>query len=322
MKSNANGLAGRYQHLYSEVVAIEAKAVAELANRVPAGLASIVELILGGTGKVIITGMGKSGIIAKKIAATFSSTGTASFFVHPAEAYHGDLGMISSSDIVIAISNSGETEEILRLISYLQSNGNPLIAMTGNAESTLARNASFHLDISVASEACPLRLAPTSSTTVALVAGDALAMVVMQARGFRADEFAVYHPGGALGRRLLTRVREVMRTDVLPMVDVGSSIKKVVQAISEGRCGLAIVMGDGQRVVGVVSDGDLRRAMDDKQGQFFSLLASDVMTASPKTIHPSARLSEAEGLMAEHKIGALVVVDGSAVVGIVQVFDL
>lgn len=299
----------------------EAAAVRNLSNLLTDDFAKAVEAILKCTGKVVVTGMGKSGIIGKKIAATLASTGTPSFFLHPGEAYHGDLGMISSNDIVLAIANSGQTDEILRLIPFMQNNGNTIIAMTGNSESTLAKNAHLNLNIAVEREACPLNLAPTSSTTAMLVMGDALAIALMKVRGFRAEDYAVFHPGGSLGRRLLTRVKDVMRKDAL-CVPKTMTLGDVIIAISDARLGIAAVVEDG-KLIGVITDGDVRRAMAKYKERFFSIQAEEIMSRTPKTISPEARITAAEEMMRVHKIHSIIVTDdNSAVVGVVEFFNV
>lgn len=299
----------------------EAAAVRNLSNLLTDDFAKAVEAILKCTGKVVVTGMGKSGIIGKKIAATLASTGTPSFFLHPGEAYHGDLGMISSNDIVLAIANSGQTDEILRLIPFMQNNGNTIIAMTGNPESTLAKNAHLNLNIAVEREACPLNLAPTSSTTAMLVMGDALAIALMKVRGFRAEDYAVFHPGGSLGRRLLTRVKDVMRKDAL-CVPKTMTLDDVIIAISDARLGIAAVVEDG-KLIGVITDGDVRRAMAKYKERFFSIQAEEIMSRTPKTISPEARITAAEEMMRVHKIHSIIVTDdNSAVVGVVEFFNV
>lgn len=304
-----------------ETFEAEAAAIRNLSNLLTDDFAQAVETILGCTGKVIVTGMGKSGIIGKKIAATLASTGTPSFFLHPGEAYHGDLGMISSNDIVLAIANSGQTDEILRLIPFMQNNGNTIIAMTGNPESTLAKNAHLHLNIAVEREACPLNLAPTSSTTAMLVMGDALAIALMKVRGFRAEDYAVFHPGGSLGRRLLTRVKDVMRRDAL-CVPKTMTLGEVIIAISDARLGIAAVVEEG-KLIGVITDGDVRRAMAKYKERFFSIQAEEIMSRTPKTISPEARITAAEEMMRLYKIHSIIVTDDhSVVVGVVEFFNV
>ncbi|NPA61215.1 MAG: KpsF/GutQ family sugar-phosphate isomerase, partial [Epsilonproteobacteria bacterium] len=266
-----------------EVFIIEAREVLNLSNSLTDDFENAVDAIFKSKGKLIVSGMGKSGIIGRKISATMSSTGTPSFFIHPAEAYHGDLGMIEKSDIVLLISNSGETDEVLRVIPFLKSNGNTIIGMSGDRESTLAKNSDYHLDIGVEKEACPLQLAPTSSTTATLVMGDALAVVLMKLRNFKDRDFAKFHPGGSLGRRLLTKVEDVMHKRGLPLCARDTDIKDVIQIVSEGKVGLVVVL-DGSRIAGVITDGDIRRAMENSSEEFFSIVARDIMTKNPKMI--------------------------------------
>ncbi len=300
----------------------EADAVRNLVNELTDDFEKAVKAILASDGKVIVTGMGKSGIIGKKIAATLASTGTPSFFMHPGEAYHGDLGMIESRDVVIAIANSGQTDEILKLIPFFEHNKNVVIAMTGNPESTLAKHAHYHLNIGVEREACPLNLAPTSSTTTTLVMGDALAVALLTERNFKAEDYAVFHPGGSLGRRLLTRVQDVMRRDNLPLVDKTTTLGDVIIAISDARLGIAAVVEDG-KLIGVITDGDVRRAMAKYKAEFFNIQAQEVMTRTPKTILPDQRIVVAEEMMRNHKIHSIVVVnEANEVVGIVEFFNV
>jgi len=304
-----------------EVFKIESKAIADLSKSLDGDFEEAVEAILNSNGKLIISGMGKSGIIGKKIAATMASTGTPSFFLHPGEAYHGDLGMIEKEDIVLLISNSGETDEVLKLIPFLKNQKNIIVAMSGKVDSTLAKNATYHLNVSVEKEACPLQLAPTSSTTATLVMGDALAIVLMELRGFRETDFAQFHPGGSLGRRLLTRVEDVMKKEELPLVEMDTPMKVLVQKISSARLGLVVVMR-GESIEGIVTDGDIRRAMESSQDKFFELRASDIMTKNPITIKRQAKLREAQKVMTELKVNSVLVVENDALVGIVQIYDI
>lgn len=300
----------------------EAEAVGNLVEGLTDDFEKAVEAILACEGKVIVTGMGKSGIIGKKIAATLASTGTPSFFMHPGEAYHGDLGMIEPRDVVLAIANSGQTDEILKLIPFLEYNKNVVIAMTGNPDSTLARHAHYHLNVGVPHEACPLNLAPTSSTTTTLVMGDALAVALLTARNFKAEDYAVFHPGGSLGRRLLTKVQDVMRRDNLPLVDQTAPLGEVIIAISDARLGIAAVVENG-KLIGVITDGDVRRAMARYKADFFNIQAREVMTRTPKTILPTQRIVVAEEMMREHKIHSIVVVDeAGTVAGVVEFFNV
>ena len=300
----------------------EAEAVQSLAGQLTDDFEKAVRAILATHGKVIVTGMGKSGLVGRKIAATLASTGTPSFFLHPGEAYHGDLGMIEAGDIVLALSNSGQTDEVLRLIPYLQEWGNTVIAMTGNAGSTLAKNSTYHLDVSVKSEACPLSLAPTCSTTAQLAMGDALAVALMNERGFRAEDFARFHPGGSLGRRLLTRVGDVMRSEHLPTASPSSRLGEVIITISDARMGVAVILDEG-KIAGIVTDGDVRRAMLKYGARFFDITADEIMTRTPKTVSVADRLTDAEQLMQDNKIHSLIVVDRDGkLAGIVELYDL
>ena len=300
----------------------EADAIRNLSNLLTDDFDQAVEAILVCTGKVVVTGMGKSGIIGKKIAATLASTGTPAFFLHPGEAYHGDLGMISKNDVVLAIANSGQTDEVLKLIPFMQNNGNTIIAITGNPQSTLAKNAHFHLNINVGREACPLNLAPTSSTTAMLVMGDALAIALMKMRNFKAEDYAVFHPGGSLGRRLLMTVGNVMRSHDLPVVAPDCSATDMIHAISKGGLGLIIIC-DGERIEGIVIDGDVRRAMERLRGEFFNIRASDIATRNPKTISPDEKLIEAEKMMTRNKVTSLLVTDAAGkLTGVIQIYDI
>ena len=300
----------------------EAQALAALENSLGEEFLRAVDIILNCRGKLIVTGMGKSGHIACKIAATLASTGTPSFFLHPAEAFHGDLGMISKEDVVLALSYSGETDEILKIIPFVHENGNRLIAMTGKPQSSLARNADVHLDIMVREEACILRLAPTSSTTAQLAMGDALATALMRAREFTAMDFARLHPGGSLGRRLLMTVGHVMRKEDLPVVAPDCTATEMIHRISKGGLGL-IVICDGAEILGIVTDGDVRRAMERYRAEFFNIKAMDIATRSPKCIAASQKLIEAEKLMTEKKINSLLVTTAQGKLeGVIQLYDI
>ncbi|MCD8101551.1 MAG: KpsF/GutQ family sugar-phosphate isomerase [Alistipes sp.] len=304
-----------------ETIRTEAGAIAGLEPLLDDDFEGAVRAILGCGGKVVVTGMGKSGIIGKKIAATLASTGTPSFFLHPGEAYHGDLGMIEPRDIVLAIANSGATDEVLRLIPFLKNRGNVLIGMTGKPGSLLASHSDYHLNIAVPSEACPMNLAPTSSTTAMLVMGDALAVALMRERGFTPEDYAVYHPGGSLGRRLLTRVGDVMRTDV-PRISGDMPLGSVIIAISEARMGIAAVV-EGERLLGVITDGDIRRAMARYGKAFFDKKASEIMSSGAKTIGPGELVSVAEEIMHRNRIHSLIVTGGDGrVEGVVEFFHV
>ena len=287
----------------------------------PDGFQKAVELILSCKGRTVVCGMGKSGLIGQKMVATFASTGTPSFFLHPAEAFHGDLGMLKPIDVVILISYSGETEEVVKVIPSLKSFGNPIIAMTGNGNSTLARHADVWLDISVVREVCPNNLAPTTSTLATMAMGDALAVALIEAIQFKPMDFARYHPGGSLGRKLLTRVRDVMHSPA-PQVTPQTSFHDCLLVMTQSRLGLALVVDDAGQLVGIVTDGDLRRALLENPSVVNGTVAG-VMTASPHTIRADAQFSEAEAYMHDNKIRALAVTDekGEAVVGVVEIFD-
>jgi arabinose-5-phosphate isomerase len=304
-------------------LAIEADAVAALAGRLDASFVAACRLLMGCRGRVVVTGMGKSGHVAGKIAATLASTGTPSFFLHPAEASHGDLGMITREDAVLALSNSGETAEILTILPLIRRMGVPLVSMTGNPASTLAREGRVHLDVSVPAEACPLNLAPTTSTTAALAMGDALAVALLELRGFTPEDFALSHPGGSLGRRLLLRVEDVMRTgDALPSVDEGTSLSAGLLEMSRKGLGLTAIVDSQGKVAGIFTDGDLRRALDG-QIDVHGTCMREVMTRGCKTIGPGELAAEAVHLMERHRITGLLVVDESDhLVGALNVHDL
>ena len=300
----------------------EALALKHLETSLGEDFVRAVDIILESKGKVIVTGMGKSGHVGCKIAATLASTGTPSFFLHPAEAFHGDLGMISKEDVVLALSYSGETDEILKLVPFVHDNGNRLIAMTGNAESSLSKNADVHLDVAVKQEACILQLAPTSSTTAQIALGDALAIALMKMRDFTSVDFARLHPGGSLGRRLLMKVGNVMRHEDLPVVGPDCSALDMIHTVSRGGLGL-IVICDGDKILGIVTDGDIRRAMESRQAEFFNIKAMDIATKRPKSISPDEKLIAAEKLMTRHKVNSLLVVDDAEkLVGIIQIYDI
>ena len=305
-----------------KVIEIEANEILNLSSLLTHDFEDAVNSIINSKGKLIISGMGKSGIVGKKIAATLASTGTPSFFLHPGEAYHGDLGMVEKDDIVLLISNSGETDEVLKIIPFLKHQKNTIISMSGNPDSSLAKNTNFHLNVSVNVEACPLQLAPTSSTTSTMVMGDALAVVLMKLRDFKDVNFARFHPGGSLGKRLLQDVSSVMKKDSLPLIVPDESIKKVINILSSGKCGLAVVVNDNN-IIGVISDGDIRRAMESNETNFFKLKASDIMTKEPRTVLENTKLKIAGDLMFSEKINSLIVKnDKGLLVGIVQSYDL
>jgi arabinose-5-phosphate isomerase len=311
--------------LARETLVIEADAIRALQLRLESddSVGHAVGLLLACGGRVVVSGIGKSGHIARKIAATLASTGTPAMFVHPAEAAHGDLGMVTAQDAFIAISNSGETSELMSILPIVKRMGAPLIAMTGNPNSSLALLADVHLDVSVAKEACPLNLAPTASTTVTLALGDALAVALLDARGFREEDFARSHPGGALGRRLLTHVRDVMRSgDAVPMVTADVSLSKALLEITEKGMGMTAVVDAEQRPIGVFTDGDLRRLIERVQ-DFTQITIRDVMHADPRRVNPEQLAVDAVAIMEQYRINQMLVVDGDdRLVGALHIHDL
>ena len=306
--------AGDHRASALRVFAIEAEAVGNLANLIDDDFSRAVERILQSRGRTIVCGMGKSGIIGRKIAATMASTGTPSFFMHPGEAYHGDLGMVTSDDTFIAISFSGETDEVLKLLPFLKDNGNFIVAITGNPESTLATAADCHLNVRVDEEACPLRLAPTSSTTATLAMGDAMAVTLMEARGFRPENFARFHPGGSLGRRLLSRVEHEMVPGELPIVSPDASLMEIIGAITRSKLGLALVRTNNGWAI--ITDGDVRRAVERFGNGVFEHQAADLMSHDPAQVPAGTRVEDALQLMERRQISSLLVFEGSELVGI------
>jgi arabinose-5-phosphate isomerase len=308
-----------------QVLQIEAKAIEQLLERINEQFVQAVELILACEGKVVVTGVGKSGIIGQKIAATLASTGTPAFFLHPTEGIHGDLGMLEKKDIVIAISNSGETDELSQILPLIKRYGNKLIALTGKDNSTLARAGDVVLDVSVAEEACPLGLAPTASTTATLAMGDALAVALLEKRGFNKEDFAIRHPGGKLGKRLLLKVRDLMHVgDELPMVYEETLMKGALVEITSKRLGVTGVMNKRHELVGVITDGDLRRALE-RYTDLLQRTAGEVMTKNPKWIEADTLAAEAVQRMEEHAITSLFVFDPAGKKtprGIIHLHDL
>ena len=300
---------------------IEIESLKEVVSSIGDEFTNAVEAILSSKGKLIVSGVGKSGLIGRKIAATLASTGTPSFFLHPGEAFHGDLGMVEPNDQVILISYSGETDEVLKIIPFLKWNKNQIISITGNPKSTIAKNSDHHLNVCISREACPLELAPTSSTTVTLVMGDALAIALMEAREFQHEDFARFHPGGSLGRKLLVKVKDLMRKDSLPFINKNASFTEMLLCMSEGKLGLVIV-GNADEIAGVVTDGDLRRALV-RNPDTSQLHIDDMMTVNPVIIDPEEYISQAEQLMIERKIATILV--GSAeertIAGVYQIYN-
>ena len=299
----------------------EAAAILDLIPQLTDDFSKAIELIYNCKGRFIITGVGKSGHIGAKIAATLASTGTPSFFVNPLDAFHGDLGMFTSNDVVMAISNSGNTDELLRFIPLLLERNIPIIGMTGNPNSLLAQYSTCHLNINVKREADPLNLAPTSSTTATLAMGDALACALIEVRHFRPEDFAMFHPGGSLGKRLLTRVKDTMVSTNLPIVSLDQKVSDTIIEISKTKQGIAVAIDNG-KIAGVVTDGDVRRAMQKKQDVFFDLTVKEIMSCNPKLINENSKLSEAEKMMRQYNIHSLVVTnDKNEFVGIIDAFS-
>lgn len=306
------------------VLATEVQGLEAIAARIDGAFSAACRQLLDCRGRVVCIGMGKSGHVARKISATFASTGTPAFYVHPGEAGHGDLGMVTDADVVLALSNSGETDELLTLLPVLKRQGNVLIAMTGRPDSTLAREADIHLDVGVPAEACPLDLAPTASTTAALALGDALAVALLEARGFTSEDFARSHPAGALGRRLLLHITDVMHAgDEVPRVRETATLSEALVEMSRKRLGMTAVVDADGRMLGLYTDGDLRRTLDDAGVDLRKTSISNVMTRTPRTIGADALAVEAAQLMEAHKINALLVLDGERrVVGALNIHDL
>lgn len=306
-----------------QAIRIERDAISALENRIDEHFVRACEVIMACKGRVVVTGMGKSGHVGNKIAATLASTGTPSFFVHPGEASHGDMGMITSQDVVIAISNSGNTSEVVTILPLIKRMGAPLISMTGNPASVLAKEAVANLDVRVETEACPLGLAPTSSTTATLVMGDALAVALLEARGFSAEDFAISHPGGSLGRKLLLRVSDIMHTgDRIPVVGEDTTLSGALLEISRKGLGMTTVVNSAGSMTGIFTDGDLRRTLD-KSIDVHTTLMRDVMTRNGRAIQPDQLAAEALNVMEGLKINALPVVDeNGALVGAINMHDL
>ncbi len=286
----------------------ETQAVIELLPQLDENFEKAVSLMFGCRGKVILTGVGKSGHIGAKIAATLSSTGTPSFFINPLDVFHGDLGVMTKDDVVVAISYSGQTDELLRFIPMLLHMHVPIIGISGNPTSLLAKYSTVHLHVQVKREACPLNLAPTSSTTATLVMGDALAVALMKVRDFKPRDFAQFHPGGELGKRLLTTACDVMRSNDMPVIPPTMHLGEAIIHVSKGKLGLGVAIKDG-KIVGLITDGDIRRAMEKWQAQFFNKTVSDIMTRTPKIVDPATKISDIQRVMNKYKIHSVLVVD-------------
>lgn len=305
-----------------KVLRIEADAIAALIGRIDARFSAAVELLAACNGRVVVTGMGKSGLIGKKIAATLASTGTPAFFLHPAEGVHGDLGMVARGDVVLALSNSGETEELIKILPTLKRLDVKLVSLTGNPRSTVARHSDIVLDVSVKEEAGPLGLVPTASTTATLAMGDALAVGLIERRGFRQEDFAYFHPGGAIGKQLLLRVADVMHTgDAVPRVFEDRPLKDAIYEISSKKLGMTVVVTAAGALAGVITDGDLRRLME-RESNPLQRRTAEVMTRAPRAIEPQALAAQAVQIMERHAITSLVVVEAATLVGVVHLHDL
>ena len=287
----------------------EAEAILSLIPQLDENFDKAVDMIYSCKGKVIVTGVGKSGNIGSKIAATLSSTGTPAFFINPLDVFHGDLGVMTPDDVVLALSNSGNTDELLRFLPMILHMKVPVIAMSGNSESLLAKYSDVHIKVKVEKEACPLNLAPTSSTTAALAMGDALAVALMQVRNFKPRDFAQFHPGGELGRRLLTTAEDVMRADELPILPEEMHHGKAIILVSKGKLGLGISLNSANEVEGIITDGDIRRAMEKWQAEFFNHTVADIMTRTPKMVSPDTKISEVQKVMNKYKVHSVLVVD-------------
>jgi arabinose-5-phosphate isomerase len=310
-----------YLKIAQNVFETEIAGLKEVCSNLPKNFDEIIETIISAKGRCVITGMGKSGLVGKKISATLASTGTKSFFMHPGEAYHGDLGMIHPSDVVIAISNSGETEEVIKLIPFFKENGNTIVAMTGKSKSTLSKHSHFLLDINISKEACPLELAPTTSTTVTMAMGDALAVALMKARNFQAENFAKFHPGGSLGRKLLTKVSDVMKTQNLPILSSDMKFDEILSVISNGRLGVGVIVQD-EKLLGVITDGDIRRLLKEEKEKALLKSAKDFGFKNPITIDSDLKIVVAEALMQEKKISTLIVCEKGLFKGILHRYDI
>ncbi|MBO4452039.1 MAG: KpsF/GutQ family sugar-phosphate isomerase [Bacteroidaceae bacterium] len=300
----------------------ESQALLDLIPQLDGNFDGAVNLLYNCKGHVVLSGVGKSGHIAAKIAATLASTGTPAFYVNPLDALHGDLGMITENDVALLISNSGNSDEILRMAAFLEERRLPIVALTGNPESLLARTATHHINVAVEKEACPLNLAPTSSTTAAMAMGDALACVLIELRHFKAQDFAMFHPGGLLGKKLVTKVKDVMYTEHLPIIPPEMKLIDALISISNGHLGLGVVMRE-DRILGIITDGDIRRAVEGSKENVFNISVSEAMTKTPKTINPEAKLTQIQYMFHKYKIHSLLVVDkNNHLLGIVDYFAI
>lgn len=308
MNNNANELLKHTKEFAIQCIKDEAQVLLELIPQIDDNFEKAVQLMYSCKGKIIVTGVGKSGNIGAKIAATLSSTGTPAFFINPLDVYHGDLGVMTPDDVVLALSNSGQTDELLRFLPMLLHMKVPIISISRNAHSLLAKYSNVHILCSVKKEACPLNLAPTSSTTAALAMGDALAIALMRVRNFRPNDFAQFHPGGELGKRLLTTAADVMRSDNLPIIPKDMHLGDAIIHVSKGKLGLGVSL-ENKKVVGLITDGDIRRAMEKWQAQFFDKTVSDIMTIHPKTVTPNTKITTIQQVMHQYKIHTVLVVN-------------
>lgn len=308
MEENTKESLKHVREYASQCIKDEAHALLELIPQLDENFEKAVEMMFNCKGKIIVTGVGKSGNIGAKIAATLSSTGTPAFYINPLDIYHGDLGVMTPDDVVLALSNSGQTDELLRFLPMVLHMNVPVVSISGNPKSLLAKYSTAHITCSVEKEACPLNLAPTSSTTAALAMGDALAIALMMVRNFKPNDFAQFHPGGELGKRLLTTASDVMRSDNLPIIPKEMHLGEAIIHVSKGKLGLGVSL-ENEKVVGLITDGDIRRAMEKWQAQFFDKTVSDIMTTSPKTVSPNTKITEIQTIMHKYKIHTVLVVD-------------
>lgn len=308
MEENTKESLKHVREYASQCIKDEAQALLELIPQLDENFEKAVDMMFNCKGKIIVTGVGKSGNIGAKIAATLSSTGTPAFYINPLDIYHGDLGVMTPDDVVLALSNSGQTDELLRFLPMVLHMNVPVVSISGNPKSLLAKYSTAHITCSVEKEACPLNLAPTSSTTAALAMGDALAIALMMVRNFKPNDFAQFHPGGELGKRLLTTASDVMRSDNLPIIPKEMHLGEAIIHVSKGKLGLGVSL-ENEKVVGLITDGDIRRAMEKWQAQFFDKTVSDIMTTSPKTVSPNTKITEIQTIMHKYKIHTVLVVD-------------
>lgn len=308
MEENTKESLKHVREYASQCIKDEAHALLELIPQLDKNFEKAVDMMFNCKGKIIVTGVGKSGNIGAKIAATLSSTGTPAFYINPLDIYHGDLGVMTPDDVVLALSNSGQTDELLRFLPMVLHMRVPVVSISGNPKSLLAKYSTAHITCSVEKEACPLNLAPTSSTTAALAMGDALAIALMMVRNFKPNDFAQFHPGGELGKRLLTTASDVMRSDNLPIIPKEMHLGEAIIHVSKGKLGLGVSL-ENEKVVGLITDGDIRRAMEKWQAQFFNKTVSDIMTTSPKTVSPNTKITEIQTIMHKYKIHTVLVVD-------------